>query len=483
MKIDPPLHIRIGPAALHGYSFPSGKVWTHNPAIAKRNKWKLSVWFCYAFLFFTVYLPVTHNEFRGYFMALVVTIVLARIILNNGRMWLHRNTVHWILFYFVAGTGLVVLSYIRNAPGALFSSLVFVIWPLVYALMVEAIADPGRIVNVLRVLVFAMISIGAGTLYYLGWSLGWIPSSLYIDPQLVKHAAFFGGTMQMSHYSLSSLIFLLPFTLAALFVHSPRTPGFLPQWVIWLALSLGLFTAFVGGRRALFLVLLTAPVLILFFRSWLPHRLSPSRRRQLILAVSLGLTLLGVGFYLGRATSWSWEGTQELFLNGFDFKTDPDALARRVQFFALLHGWMEHPIIGAGLGTHVNGIIRNAKRPWEYELQYVLLLYQVGLVGVLIYSSGVVWIYLKAREMIRSGTKLGVHMVPVLVGTTSFLIANATNPYLQTFGGLWTLFLPVAMINSSLLFERSQQPSSKRFLNRVSQPSEAVCARRLTSSS
>lgn len=56
-----------------------------------------------------------------------------------------------------------------------------------------------------------------------------------------------------------------------------------------------------------------------------------------------------------------------------------------------------------------------------------------------------------ALRMIRSGSPFGIHMVPVLAGTTCFLIANATNPYLQTFGHLWTIFLPIALINLWLL--------------------------------
>ena len=49
-----------------------------------------------------------------------------------------------------------------------------------------------------------------------------------------------------------------------------------------------------------------------------------------------------------------------------------------------------------------------------------------------------------------SGTRLGAQAVPVMVGLVSFLIANATNPYFQAYGQLWTLFLPIAMVNYAL---------------------------------
>jgi hypothetical protein len=425
---------------------------------AKRGNWRnaLFAWVGYAFLFFTVYLPVSQNEFRGWFLALVMALILGRIIRNDGRLKLHKTTFHWVLFYLVAGIAFVLLGYYRNTPGALFSSLVFVVWPLAYALMIEAVAQPTRIVNVLRVLVFAMIGIGAATIYFLAWTLGWLPDSLYVDPQLVYQVAFFGNSMQMIHLSLSSLIFLIPFTISGLYIYSPKFPHFLPQWVVWLALSCGLFTAFVGGRRALFLVLLATPVLILIFHSWLPSNLRLSPTRAILLTVALLVALFGTRAYLGNATGLTWGGTRDFFLSGFQFDIDPGANVRATQFSALIQGWKAHPLEGAGLGAGLADLVRNDERPWEYELQYVLLLYQIGLVGIVAYGAGVAWIYYQAIKMARSGSALGVHIVPVLVGTTAVLIANATNPYLQTFGHLWTLFLPIAMINSSLVFERSK---------------------------
>jgi hypothetical protein len=47
-------------------------------------------------------------------------------------------------------------------------------------------------------------------------------------------------------------------------------------------------------------------------------------------------------------------------------------------------------------------------------------------------------------------------MVATLTGMTTFLIANATNPYLEKFDCLWTVFLPLAVVNVSLLKENSR---------------------------
>lgn len=53
--------------------------------------------------------------------------------------------------------------------------------------------------------------------------------------------------------------------------------------------------------------------------------------------------------------------------------------------------------------------------------------------------------------MIRSSVEYGRLMLPLLVGLTCFLIANATNPYLLKFDYMWVIFLPLAIINRFLI--------------------------------
>ena len=83
------------------------------------------------------------------------------------------------------------------------------------------------------------------------------------------------------------------------------------------------------------------------------------------------------------------------------------------------------------------------------------LLFQTGIVGFTAYAAGIVWIFYRGIMLIREGGQLGGMMIPMLVGCTAFLIANATNPYLARFDGLWTLFLPLAVINYRLSLLKS----------------------------
>jgi O-antigen ligase len=143
------------------------------------------------------------------------------------------------------------------------------------------------------------------------------------------------------------------------------------------------------------------------------------------------------------------------FLRAFDFSdvSNLSAYLRREQFFSLLEGWIDAPLFGHGHGTSASGSLRSDDMPWAYELSYMSLLFHTGLVGVIVYSSSVGWVFWKSIQVVRSRPESAALFLPVLSGLACFLIANATNPYLGKFDYLWTLFLPIGVLNAYLLQE------------------------------
>jgi O-antigen ligase len=141
---------------------------------------------------------------------------------------------------------------------------------------------------------------------------------------------------------------------------------------------------------------------------------------------------------------------------GFNFTSSSfENNHRSDQFYAMTNEWKQSPLFGAGHGASAKSSIRSEEIPWAYELSYVSLLFHTGILGFLCYLAGIIWIFLKGLEIIKSDHWLSTYMSPVLVGTLCFLIANATNPYLEKFDYMWVIFLPVAMINIWLL-DRNQ---------------------------
>ena len=221
---------------------------------------------------------------------------------------------------------------------------------------------------------------------------------------------------------------------------------------IWVTLVVSLVFALLSGRRALWLVVGVAPFVALALRLFLMRAGEGLGGKRVVrtilitvLVMLLGFSILQVNFDLDLLSLAS------RFVAAFDFSGDVGAFLRREQFFALLQGWSEHPFLGSGLGSTVPGSVRSIEMPWSYELFYPLLLFQTGIVGFTIYAAATGWVFWMGIRLIRSGHLLGLYMLPVLVGTFCFLVANATNPTIGKFDHIWVIFLPIALINSWLL--------------------------------
>jgi len=135
---------------------------------------------------------------------------------------------------------------------------------------------------------------------------------------------------------------------------------------------------------------------------------------------------------------------------GFDFDnpTNESAYRRNEQFHALIDGWLENPLIGAGHGAAAIDNKNLEEMQWAYELSYLALLFQVGIIGFLVYLISIIWMIIKLIQKLKKNQEYSIIILPILVGLICFLIANATNPYLLKFDYLWVIFLPLAYLNA-----------------------------------
>jgi hypothetical protein len=222
--------------------------------------------------------------------------------------------------------------------------------------------------------------------------------------------------------------------------------------MLWLAMVLSLTTVLLSGRRALLLLVLVAPPLTLLLRAWLSESVKRESRRWVrrVVWTALALTVILV-VIMTAIGAMAPEGFVDMVASGFRFNSDAVAMSRRDMFFGLINGWLEQPLFGSGHGASVRGVIRAVDTPWAYELSYVALLYHTGVVGFVAYSAGPFWTFVKSRQIVRTGWPESPYLVATLVGTACFLLANATNPYLEKYDSIWIVFLPIAFINVWLI--------------------------------
>lgn len=394
-------------------------------------------------------------------MVLVALLSVAAATIATARIGLHLRVAMWTCALSVISFLFVMKGFLEAAPGAAKTASIYVIWPVIYLILIAGVRNEQIIKGVAKTIVIATIFGGLYSISYLLIETGILPNSWIFEALSFDwNFQAFGlhdEYVSMTYPGLNSLPFLIPFTLAALTTRDgmSKGPG-LPQKVwLWVALFCGLATGILSGRRAIYLTCLMAPVLALFFSAFQPKEERSASRRALARVTSCALLIFVIFFFcLSSVYRVSLSGMAQRFTAGFDFSattTDDNANIRHAQAHALIAGWMDKPLLGAGHGVPAYGSIRSQESPWTYELYYLALLYQTGLVGFTAYTSGIVWIFWQGLKIVRAGGYLSNYMAASLTGLSSILIANATNPYLPSADGMWAIFIPLALINFRLL--------------------------------
>jgi hypothetical protein len=120
-------------------------------------------------------------------------------------------------------------------------------------------------------------------------------------------------------------------------------------------------------------------------------------------------------------------------------RSDASIQERVIQAPQLLEQWRRRPLLGSGLGaTLPSGYARSAGTPYSFELTYHAILFQQGLIGLLVILGvplaaalrsllALSWLRREERALAIGGA----------AGIVGLLVAGATNPYLiSTFGML-----------------------------------------------
>lgn len=407
-------------------------------------------WSGCALFFLLLFVPVAYTPVKAALMLVVLTLVGAECLLQ-GCLRVHPVVIAWTLGLATVSAAFMLRGALLDAPGALRVGTVYILWPVVYTLFAAGAARPRVERALVRTLVAAAIAVPAYVMSFVLWSIGWLPDLLYVPLDQGQALGIYAGFVELNMYSLSSLLFLVPFVSACLLTWPAHRGLPVRRGWLWLALLAGVGVVLISGRRALLLCVAVGLPLALVMRAALP----PATRREtrhVLIATVVGAVLCGVGLllYLDRL-GFTPQALVAMFMEGFDFSGDVSASLRRQQLFALLDGWAANPLIGAGHGSAAPGLVRSPEMPWAYELSYVALLFHVGLLGFVAYAGGVAWIIWAGLRLTRATPDAGRVILPALVGMICFLLGNATNPYLEKFDYLWVIFLPVALVNHALL--------------------------------
>jgi hypothetical protein len=374
---------------------------------------------------------------------LLASVVLR--VLNRNR--LDRNIAIAIGGVVLVGAFGTVVGF--GNPGLATATLVWIVAPCMFAAWVLG-GDPETIKLLLSTAAVITVSVSVLALLLLGGALGVLPALIpewVVTAAVVNYQLPVGGVpVGMTFSGLSTFVAVAPMWLTAAIL--PSHPLLPKRWLTIIAAVLAATVTLLAGRAAITVVLVAVPAAA--WVAWVALRPRDGFRQLVVPGALLGALLAAVVVLAAQGNIFitrAWDRVGGIMTGN---STSPDDLIRAEQIDHLLRGWAESPLIGQGMGAVVAGYARDKERPWNFEMQYHMILFQVGIVGCLVLLAAV----LVAAYAVVKAARARPDMLPVIIvtgaGALAMLIANASNPYLQAPGHMWAVYLVLMVANCAL---------------------------------
>lgn len=407
-------------------------------------RWAAAVGFAYILA-----RPVSNQQILLPVLAMLTAIAAVTVLSGKARIARALNPA--LLATFVFGFGWLLVG--STNPGFGNAAMVFVVSPAIFWLC--AVAVDERMLRLLfHTAAWVTTGLGVVIVIYVAGNTGLLPQVL---PAwlLQETGAGFGelgtGATQIRFYAISTLVAAGPMWAASLFVG--RDSVLPPQWLRLVATLAALAAGLVAGRRALAVVLILAPLVAWLVKKIVARKGAATKvdGRILIGAVAALTAAVAVAPSLlsGAILSNTWRSVVD-FSTSDTSGVGAEQFVRTYQADRLISEWSSSPLMGHGFGHVIQGYYRSQAEPWQFELQYHALLMQTGLLGALVILAGALVMLNAVIKAARARPDLAPTLVVACTAALAMLIANASNPYLQTPGHFWSIFLPVAVANVML---------------------------------
>jgi O-antigen ligase len=395
------------------------------------------------FFFLMLVLPASFQAPRGILLIIILFFSLTTIkssLFKYDKLLIHIGLVN-VFFSLI----FVLNGILRNAPGAINMSTVYIVWPILYLYFIGLSTKTTDIIPLLNTIIYGGLGSSILILLFIYNNFFGFPLDLTYIAKSQDFGFFWNsGVVELNSMNLATVLYTFVYVLTLLLIPSKLNQFRFNKNLTRLTLFLCLGLIFISSRRAFWLVCLISPFLILFLLKLVGVNL---RLRRFLIPglISFFILAIFVGFL-----ALDNENIATEFNSSFEFD-NPQAESnyiRNEQFKALMNGWGENLFLGNGLGSQAKGSIRDIDSPWNYELSYVALLFHTGIVGIVIYASSIFWIIFESINICRKKRKHIAFIMPLIAAMICFLLVNASNPYLGKFDYLWTIFLPIGYINA-----------------------------------
>ncbi len=336
-----------------------------------------------------------------------------------------------VAFYLLTAVIGIIWAAIGMANGGAMDGIVdylrlYVGWSLAYLVIIIILKTGDAFVALHWSIISAGILIAIINIFAIAeyrFSLGLINQGV-VD-QLDMRVGFHEGYVQITTQNIGSLFFICPYLITCVFRRDALN---IAPTLTRIALVLTLLIAVFSGRRALWIVLLITPFIILGY-SYLTRTRSRNQNLEWLFALGAAMAvvfaLVVVRTYGGATISFLTEAFSE---------TDE----RTIQSRYLIDGFMDYPVLGSGFGLDA-GYVRSRLAPWLYELSFHQILFNFGAVGSSIILAIFIHYLKNSIAMISQRMPDTNGSFCILIGLSGFLIGTYSNPYLGSFDFLLIL--------------------------------------------
>lgn len=198
---------------------------------------------------------------------------------------------------------------------------------------------------------------------------------------------------------------------------------------------LGVIAIALSSRRAIYLVLLLLPALLLFVHTFsmvnIKHGITKIYRFTIV-STLFSISVLYICYEVFPLQFSSFSERIIEAVSQLD-KSENNLSERAVQAKALLSGVANNPLFGCGFGS-TTAVVRNEKA-WVFELSYHALLLNVGVFGFTIFIISTLMLFARAMHYIK---KIDIddlsrfHGISLITSFISMYIISYSNPYISS---------------------------------------------------
>lgn len=365
--------------------------------------------------------------------------------LRNGQIYIDKGVLSWMLIYVMTNLFYMVLSIIHGND-ALSYMPVLIFEPIALFLIVLLFNNDLLHFAIKAVVVSSYILVIYDTVFLM--SINGILPAFFHDLMIGIKANYGGvlfGFVKYSADNVSWMMFLAPLFIA---VFLTTNIDKLRKHSLILIAAFAIHAVIVM-RTALFLCFIIGIFLTVIFTKISKQSISRKSLHMTLFAIIVFLMIGIFGFSQQLVSLLS-----EDIISAFSLETSTNSLGvvdaggrvRYEQFIDLIYTWSIKPIFGWGVPSNSLNIVRSNVLG-AYELTYIAMLMQRGLLGIFIYFALIVWLFLKNFQIAKENSNYSKSSICIMVALSAAIFANFTNPYIDNFDRLIIQFLPLIFIN------------------------------------